>query len=146
MPLLFLLSFSYLLIYLLPIHLYFIRLASLDDFWTDMTAAHRDETTEAKKFNIRMMDPWIKEKNYPILLVVQYSNSPELGVMNILPQNAISGNWRLPITYTTQTHLNFNNTSPNIWLNPGILLQGHFFNTSSKNDWIIFNLQQTGKY
>lgn len=124
----------------------FVRSASLDDFWTDMKAAQRNKSTESEKFNIRnMMDPWTKQNSYPILLVVRYSNSAQLGIMNILPQNA-SDNWRIPVTYTTQTHLNFNNTLPNLWLKSGNLFRGHFFNSSAEGDWIIFNLQQTGKY
>ncbi|XP_070155161.1 aminopeptidase N-like [Polyergus mexicanus] len=65
----------------------------------------------------------------------------------------ITGNLSIPLTYTTQIQLDFDNTSPDIWL----FYKDSYTGGSSKrniqkiknlasNEWIIFNLQQTGYY
>jgi len=51
----------------------------------------------------------------------------------------------IPVTYTTKSKLDFSNTTfTNIWLTP-LHSKLHLF-FIEKNEWIIFNIQQAGKY
>ncbi|XP_071559240.1 aminopeptidase N-like [Temnothorax nylanderi] len=114
--------------------------ASLDDFWTDMQTAYEEELPEIfPTVNIKkVMDPWIEQKSFPVLSV-------QLGDSYILIKN--DGDWMVPLTKTTQKHLDFNDTSTNSWLNSG---KNYYMNIGSKlslkNIWVIFNIQQTGYY
>jgi len=49
----------------------------------------------------------------------------------------------IPVTYTTESSPNFTITWTNIWLTPWHSKIELFLD---KNQWIIFNLQQAGKY
>lgn len=51
--------------------------------------------------------------------------------------------WWLPITYTTELNINFNDTLPRFWVKPWERYKTVDIGADS---WIIFNLQQTGKY
>lgn len=53
--------------------------------------------------------------------------------------------WWIPITYTTEKQLNFNNTQPTKWMKAerSITLNDLDVNPSQ---WILFNVQETGNY
>jgi len=86
----------------------------------------------------KMMSKWTTASQYPVVNVIRDSRSGNIIISH-------KGNsWWIPITYTTQTDLNFNDTEPYHWLTP------HTEEINIPNikqfDWIILNLQQTGKY
>ncbi|RLU18422.1 hypothetical protein DMN91_008779 [Ooceraea biroi] len=69
-----------------------------------------------------------------------------------LEEYYIDGYWQvllqwIPITFTTWEQLDFNNTTPHLWLPPRNSTE---YNISvpltHKDGWIILNLQQTGEY
>lgn len=55
--------------------------------------------------------------------------------------NDSSGTRKVPITYTKQMKGNFSVTSPIYWL-----MKGNAADWLDPEDWIIFNIQQIGKY
>lgn len=52
--------------------------------------------------------------------------------------------WWIPITYTTESQLDFNTTQPSQWMKAekSITLTNLNWNSS---EWVIFNIQETGK-
>lgn len=52
--------------------------------------------------------------------------------------------WWIPITYTTESQLNFNTTQPSQWMKAekSITLSNLNWNIS---EWVILNIQETGK-
>jgi aminopeptidase N len=52
--------------------------------------------------------------------------------------------WWIPITYTSKSRLNFNDTKPSHWLKAtkNLTIQESFENS----EWIVVNIQQTGYY
>ncbi|XP_032679913.1 thyrotropin-releasing hormone-degrading ectoenzyme-like isoform X2 [Odontomachus brunneus] len=87
---------------------------------------------------------WLSQPNYPILYLVEYKD----GHGKYIKQNAsmktvnVLKLWVIPVTYTTQTELNFLDTSPKLWYTGG----NHELPQLDPYDWIIFNIQQTGFY
>lgn len=53
--------------------------------------------------------------------------------------------WWIPITYTTNKHLDFQNTRPSNWI-PRTKIYEIDNRTLGDADWYIFNIQQTGYY
>lgn len=53
--------------------------------------------------------------------------------------------WWIPITYTSEKQLNFNNTRPMKWMKAerSIILNDLHV---SPSQWILFNIQETGNY
>jgi len=91
----------------------------------------------------QLMNYWINYKYCPVVEVIRDYDNPISSIkMRIVNFDAhTSSNYFLLVTYTTQTYRNFTYTS-NIFLN-------RYFKTNfnfKENGWILFNLQQTGKY
>ncbi|XP_071559280.1 glutamyl aminopeptidase-like isoform X2 [Temnothorax nylanderi] len=116
--------------------------ASLNDFWADMQTAYEEELSEVlpvQPINIKkVMDPWIEQKSFPVLFV--HALERNINITN-------DGDWMVPLTNTTQEYLDFNDTSTVKWLNPGKNYHiGIALKLSLKDNWVIFNIQQTGYY
>lgn len=52
--------------------------------------------------------------------------------------------WWIPLSYTTMSHADFNDTKPKDWIR-GIESLFEDFDHMKQNDWIIVNIQGTGK-
>lgn len=89
------------------------------------------------------MDPWVEQTGYPILNVTR---DYETGITNITQSNGMPANpdnlWMVPLTFTDSSKLNFNHTRPTHWLaqsRENLTIYG-----IHKDDWVIFNIQQSG--
>ncbi|XP_029659003.1 aminopeptidase N-like isoform X2 [Formica exsecta] len=103
---------------------------------------------------IEQMKTWINYKHYPVINVIREYDQSHFTFEDVTIQLVnITGSLSIPLTYTTQTQFDFDNTSPDIW----VFYEDSFFERSGKryiqkiknlasNQWIIFNLQQTGYY
>jgi len=97
----------------------------------------------------QIMNNWITRKYYPVLNVTRNYEEKTL-MINYLPSFSVFDNNRtktlIPITYTTDSSENYGNDL-NICFDCKFLMLMHSytakFNTS---EWVIFNVQQTGKY
>ncbi|KAL6264880.1 hypothetical protein P5V15_004975 [Pogonomyrmex californicus] len=113
---------------------------SLDDFWTVMQSVYDSQTMDLEKINVKdLMNPWIQEKQYPILNVTEIFGSEWT---KIFLQTA-SENWTVPLTH--QVYINLKRILPTFCL----WEQKHFLTTcynSEHSRFIIINRQQTGYY
>jgi len=99
-------------------------------------------------FHIKnVIDSWIMQRCSFMLKMTRNSNSNSKDLLTIsvefynkLDERQI---YYIPLTYTTELNLNFTITWTNIWLTP---LHSTVHIHLEKNQWIIFNLQQAGKY
>nr|CAD7409546.1 unnamed protein product [Timema cristinae] len=99
-----------------------------------------------------ILDTWTLQKNYPVITVTRNYGTGEVTVRQerfLLRRSGVSDShvyrWYVPLTYTTQTQIDFNTTSTKQWL-PDSLTQATIGETVSANQWILFNIQQTGFY
>jgi len=95
------------------------------------------------------MDTWITQRHFPVVHVIRDYDTGETILMqeHFRPLedkriNIDDDEWWIPVTFATQTNPNFTNTLPTHWLSPGrnITIRG-----IDLADWIIVNLQVTGK-
>ncbi|KAM0734445.1 Aminopeptidase N [Formica fusca] len=125
-----------------------------NDFWTAMqTAFDKISYFPFEGFNItKQMAPWMKQKHYPVLKVIRNPGGFENITLEVLNT---SNNWSIPLTYTTQADLNFNDTLPEIWLNMSDMgrrvyildiANNCFDREFNESEWIMFNVKQTGYY
>ncbi|XP_050463397.1 aminopeptidase N-like isoform X2 [Cataglyphis hispanica] len=126
---------------------------SPDDFWIIMQVAV-DETIPIYKNIPRIsdvIDDWIKYVNYPILKIMRNYNEKRMHIAMHIENKVSSKNsnqQRIPVTFTTQSKLNFTNFVSPLHDERLILI------TSSlgveidiiEDGWVIFNLQQAGYY
>ncbi|KAG5346782.1 AMPN Aminopeptidase, partial [Acromyrmex charruanus] len=108
------------------------------DLWMTMQTAQIKSNSKYLPNLISIMSKWTATSQYPVVNVIRKSRSSNI----IISQG--KNTWWIPITYTTQTELNFNDTVPSHWLTPNV--QQKIISNITRFDWIIFNLQQTGYY
>ncbi|KAL6262393.1 hypothetical protein P5V15_007480 [Pogonomyrmex californicus] len=120
------------------------QLGSLNDFWDDIQLVYDSQLTKLQKPDIKdIMDPFIKEKQYPVLRTQNFYNEGYFKWITIFTKSSL--NWVIPLTYTTPSYNDFKKTVPSHYLDLLEEFNRIEFNGSEK-EWIIFNLQQTGYY
>lgn len=93
------------------------------------------------------IDSWTNQKYYPTIKIVRDYDHPAHEIIVITQNyNASRDNlYSIPLTFTTQKHLDFDDTLCRYWgLNSreSIIIKLDY----KENGWVIFNKQQIGKY
>jgi len=120
-----------------------------DDLWKAMQRALIKSNFKFKPSIKRIIDSWLQQKHYPVLRAIRNYDSGLLEISIPSFDESDNSSWWIPLSYTTQSSSNFNDTSLNkmTWLK---CTPQHFSSIKlpikEKNDWIIINLQQSGKY
>ncbi|XP_076285780.1 aminopeptidase N-like [Lasioglossum baleicum] len=93
----------------------------------------------------KIVESWITQSGYPMVTVKNTGPGHfTLSQKQFLYYDTdIQKMWWVPITYTTNLKLNFNDTSVTHWISPKV---GNPTISEPKADWIILNKQQTGYY
>ncbi|XP_037773440.1 aminopeptidase N-like [Penaeus monodon] len=125
-----------------------------DDLWKYLTLAAHEDGILPQNVTVKMiMDTWTLQKGYPVIHVKRSLD----GTSAILTQerflverstnssNSTDYKWWVPLTYTTQSEANFNQTQAKLWMKDSedyiIVLS-----LPPTDQWVIFNLQETGYY
>ena len=90
----------------------------------------------------RRMDFWINQNQYPVLRIKKKNALTQTNIKNY---TSLFKSLIVPVTGTTQKHLNFDvDTHEHYmnWLVDGQMLDHYLY---SDNGWVIINLQQIGK-
>ncbi|XP_025262248.1 aminopeptidase N-like [Camponotus floridanus] len=97
------------------------------------------------EFNIKsMIDSWATQSCFSVLEVMRNYSSNTVTISIRFHNKLDVEQYYIPVTYTTESKLNFNITWTNItWLTPRHSEIKFFF---EEDQWIIFNLQQAGYY
>ncbi|CAL4066693.1 unnamed protein product [Meganyctiphanes norvegica] len=128
--------------------------AEQDDLWEQLTLqAHKDGILASDLTVKNVMDTWTLQSGYPVITV----SRDTAGTSAIISQERFlkhkssnmsddsSTRWWVPLSYTSQGENNFQSTVPKRWMGTSessILLQS----LPAKDQWIIFNCQETGFY
>jgi aminopeptidase N len=120
--------------------------ATPDDLWIAMQS-NQNRSDKSTDINLKdIIKAWTNQMNYPVLNVVRdYKNGDVIVEIGQYINISNHVEWFIPVTYVTQTNINFNEISQNTtWLTP----YQHIFIISGIyiDDWIIINKQQAGKY
>jgi aminopeptidase N len=129
-----------------------------DDLWHHLTMA---SNVSGSNINVKeVMDTWTLQMGYPLINLHRDYTKQVAHLMQkrflLVPASAqqqetdkTKYKWHVPITYTSQDKLDFNNTTPRLWLRPDQV--GHVELVASdgvppETDWMIINIRETGYY
>ncbi|KAG5305888.1 AMPN Aminopeptidase, partial [Pseudoatta argentina] len=129
--------------------------AESNDLWYALTKqAHKDKVLNSNITVKKIMDTWTLQTGFPVVTVSRnYSN----GSIILTQERFLLDNvtritsdkweplWWIPITYTTEKQLNFNNTQPTKWMKAERSITLNDLDVKP-SQWIIFNVQETGYY
>lgn len=123
--------------------------ATPDDFWATMQEILNKSSIISRPHKLKeMMDSWLMRDNYPIVKVTRNYETREVCISQIYftksGRNPLPGNWQIPITYATQSNLDFSRTVPYHWLKRD--KESILIFSLDQDDWIIVNVQQIGMY
>ncbi|XP_071514305.1 aminopeptidase Ey-like [Panulirus ornatus] len=130
--------------------------AEQDDLWKFLTAAAHEDQTLPLDITVKMvMDTWTLQMGYPVIKVVRDQAGTTASVTQEHFLLARKGNqsksrqsplrWWVPLTYTDQDNANFGYTQARLWMSDSQThLNMSFF--PSRDQWVIFNVQQSGYY
>jgi len=106
------------------------------------------------RFNVKkLIHSWTMQRHYPVLEVIR-NYSTNVATISLHFQDELDKEQYytnvlfLPLTYSIGSNPDFDITSSLIWATPYILdtLYEKKFYFPNEDKWIIFNVQQTGKY
>ncbi|XP_037774385.1 LOW QUALITY PROTEIN: aminopeptidase N-like [Penaeus monodon] len=133
--------------------------AEQDDLWEHLTAAaHRDRKLPENLTVKTIMDTWTLQKGFPVIKVTRSSDGTSADVSQVCISTGTfllvkeekscrtqDLRWWVPLSYTSQGEANFDQTEAVGWMKDSdqrIALTS----LPPKDQWVIFNLQQTGYY
>ncbi|KAH8338376.1 hypothetical protein KR059_001873, partial [Drosophila kikkawai] len=131
--------------------------AEQDNLWESLTQAAHENDALPKNYDVKtIMDSWTLQTGYPVIKVTRdyAAGTAELTQERFLlnPELSLSHNggcWWVPLSYTTQSELDFNNTLPEDWLEcsqKGRSLPKRIENLPGADQWVIFNTKLSAPY
>lgn len=134
------------------------QVAAQDDLWSHLTATAQKSNTFDNLTNVKdIMDGWTTKMGFPVVNVARNyeSNTIEFAQSRftfIAPNQWKSLQieydddtlWWIPLSYTTMSQANFSDTKPKDWIR-GVEKISKDFKQMTPKDWIIVNIQGTGK-
>ncbi|XP_065203828.1 aminopeptidase N-like [Planococcus citri] len=127
--------------------------ATQDDLWDALTEeAHRVGVLENNVSVKQIMDTWTLQIGFPVITITRnYHNNTITVTQSRFFMNSNNSSeedhslWWVPLTYTSSKNVDFSRTKPSYWLQaePQIFIDDVIV---SPNDWLIFNVKQTGYY
>lgn len=118
-----------------------------DSLWEAVKDQINDQTDPRLNIDVKtIMDSWTTKAGHPVVTIAMNDN----GVLNITQERFLLRNlnetstditWFVPLTFTTQTDPDFDNTIPKYWMSAKRTTANYEINPK---DWIIFNIQSSG--
>lgn len=130
-----------------------------DDLWSHLTkCAHESQTFDNLTNVKQIMDGWTTKMGFPVVNVTRNYSTNKIEFTQsrftfIAPNQWKSLQieyedetlWWIPLSYTTMSNANFSDTKPKHWIR-GMKTFSKDFDHMNEMDWIIVNIQGTGKY
>ncbi|KAG7175474.1 Aminopeptidase N-like 9, partial [Homarus americanus] len=131
--------------------------ATQDDLWQFLTAAAHQDGTLTSDLTVKViMDTWTLQMGYPLITVTRSDDGTSATVTQerflLIPRENTTARqqeapyrWWVPLSYTSANNSDFSNTIPSEWMKDS---EEHKALTSlpASDQWVIFNLQETGYY
>ncbi|XP_059611774.1 uncharacterized protein LOC132258464 [Phlebotomus argentipes] len=127
-----------------------------EDFYRSIQKAVTEDKTVPDDMKIEdILRSWVDQPGYPLLTVMRNYQSNEIVVNQ---QRFLSArdevdvdrlSWYIPLSMSTAANPDMENTRPWTWLRGGnreLVLRTTENKTWSSDDWVLFNIQQTGYY
>ncbi|XP_063609324.1 aminopeptidase N-like [Penaeus indicus] len=125
-----------------------------DDLWEHLTAAAQHDRKLPESLTVKtIMDTWTLQKGFPVVKVARSSDGTSADVSQehflLMKEENLSWTqalrWWVPLSYTSQGEANFDQTEARRLMEDA---EERITITSlpPNDQWVIFNLQQTGYY
>lgn len=134
------------------------QVANQNDLWEHLTKSARQSQTLDNLTNVKdIMDAWTTKMGFPVVNVSRNYSTNEIEFAQsrftfIAPNQWKSlqikydeALWWIPLSYTTMNEANFDTTKPKDWIRGTAKLTKEIENINN-DEWIIVNIQGTGKY
>ncbi|KAL6437383.1 hypothetical protein ACFW04_005107 [Cataglyphis niger] len=117
-----------------------------DHLWTAMQTVMNTLNPKNHLDVKKMVNSWATQRSFLVLEVKQNYFLPNVVTAMVQFHDTSDEKiyYYLPLTYTTESNLNFNVTWSDVWLTPSNSKFKFFL--EKKDEWVIFNIQQTGYY
>ncbi|XP_047471494.1 aminopeptidase N-like [Penaeus chinensis] len=130
------------------------KTATTDNLWHHLTRAAHVDGTLSRNISVKeLMNTWSLQIGYPVVKVVRSPDGTSANVTQKLylarghfdRNDTFDHKWWIPLTYTSQSEADFNRTHDITWMkdSEGSISITHL---PPKDQWVIFNLQETGYY
>ncbi|XP_025986451.2 aminopeptidase N [Solenopsis invicta] len=130
--------------------------AEQNDLWCALTnQAHKDKVLDPNVTVKEIMDTWTLQTGFPVVTVLRnyddnsFTLTQERFLLNNNDTNITSDKskelWWIPITYTSEKELNFNDTQPREWMKAERSIMFNDLDVTP-SQWVLFNVQETGYY
>ena len=124
--------------------------ANSEDLWESMQSGFLLDNVGSTLSLPAIMRTWELQPGFPVVNVAINNNILTL-TQERYHQNsktdATGQIWSIPLSYATASNPSFTVTTPDVWLyEKTMTLESKTPKTWAANDWIIFNLQETGYY
>lgn len=130
--------------------------AEQDNLWDSLTVTAHKLKTLPNEYDIKkIMDSWTVQTGYPVITIERnYIDGTAVASQDryLLDTTSTRSDfeecWWVPLSYTTQDELDFNNTQPKKWMEcgEGPKKKVEFKSLAPKDQWVIFNIQLSGLY
>nr|CAD7423007.1 unnamed protein product [Timema monikensis] len=129
-------------------------IAEADDLFSALNAQYIEDTPTPQIDVKTVMDTWTLQKGYPVVTVNRNytTGSAIVSQKRFLLRNNESeadtsnSRWWVPLTFTSQENQDFLSTAPKIWMNDSQTDTTIADIGAKANQWVIFNIQETGFY
>ncbi|XP_070502297.1 aminopeptidase N-like isoform X2 [Chironomus tepperi] len=122
-----------------------LKVATPQDLFTSLQDALNEDIPENNVDIARVMSSWVYQAGYPLVSVSRNQN----GVLVLTQRRYPDGNdevYSIPLSFATKAQPNFEKKTASAWmLNKTVEIPQQSFGMSD-DDWIVFNVQQTGYY
>lgn len=125
--------------------------AEQDDLWASLTeVAHKNNVLPANLTVKTIMDTWTLQTGYPVISVNRNYETQKAEVSqrrflrDLILMKTVNDFWWVPLTYTTSSELQFNDTTPKHFLpnNADALT----IDAPKPEDFLLFNIKIAGLY
>lgn len=131
--------------------------AQQDDLWNSLTEEAHKNNALPKNITVKqIMDAWTVKTGYPVIKV---DRDYKKGTADISQKRYLSDTvrardeletcWWVPLSYTTASELDFNDTHPEDWLacdDNDVAVPKTLKGMPDSDEWVLFNIQLSGLY
>ncbi|XP_039290198.1 aminopeptidase N isoform X3 [Nilaparvata lugens] len=121
--------------------------ACQDQLWRAVTVEAASSLPQGVDVK-QIMDTWTLLPGFPVVTVHRDYEQGTASVTQeryfVLNEFTSEDKWWVPVSYTTQSEMDFNNTQPKIWLEPSKPTKK--ITNIDPDDWLLINLKHTGYY
>lgn len=122
------------------------KVAKPQNLWSEFQAEINHKNLQLDTSVEEIMTTWTEQAGFPVVNVFIENGQAILQQERFLLRNMkstpINVKWWIPITWTTQENMNFNQVNVTYWLKH----ERETIKLNESSGWVIFNVQSAGEY